>query len=315
MSKKLISVVVPAYNEAENIPFLCREVGKYIDSKKYSFEIIFVNDGSRDDTWKVIEGLATKDSAVKGIDLSRNYGHAAALEAGLIEAKGDVIIMMDADLQHPPSLIPKLISSYENGNEIVNTVRRSTQGEGLFKKLTSRMFYRFINSISELDLREGEADFRLLSRRALDAINALPETPKFYRGLVNWIGFDVDRVEYDAKDRVHGTSSYTLKKMIELARMGITSFSTRPLKIIFAIGTILTLLSSLLLVVMLIVKFFIDNEMISYGAILVDGVLLAVGLLTIFQGVVAIYLIDIFKASTGRPTFIVKKEVNLEDNK
>lgn len=315
MAKELLTVVLPSYNEEKNIPLVYAELKKAIDTKRFGYEIIFVNDGSKDGTWKVIEGLAARDNNVVGVNFSRNCGHAAALEAGLVRAKGDVIVMMDADLQHPPSIIPKLIASYDKGHDIVNTVRLATEGAGFMKKLTSKGFYWFINGVSELKLREGEADFRLLSRGALEALNALPETPKFYRGLVNWIGFNVDRVEYKAASRIHGKSSYTLKKMLELARMGVTSFSMKPLKVIFTIGVALTAVSFVLLIAMLIIKFFIDKELISYNAILTDGLLLVTGVLTIFQGVIALYLVDIFNTTKGRPTYIVKDEINRRGQK
>lgn len=310
MAKEMLSVVLPSYNEEKNLPLVYAELKKHIDTKRFNYEIIFVNDGSKDGTWGVIEQLANKDKYVRGVNFSRNCGHAAALEAGLVRAKGDIVIMMDADLQHPPAMIPDLIASYDKGHDIVNTVRLATEGTSFMKKLTSKGFYWFINGVSELKLREGEADFRLVSRRALDALNSLPETPKFYRGLVNWIGFNVDRIEYKAASRIHGKSSYTLKKMLELARMGVTSFSMKPLKIIFTIGVSLTVVSFLLLVAMLIVKFFINTELISYNAILTDGLLLATGVLTIFQGVIALYLVDIFNTTKGRPTYIVKDETN-----
>ena len=313
MAKEMLSVVLPSYNEEKNIPLVYVELKKHIDTKRFNYEIIFVNDGSKDGTWGVIEQLANKDKYVRGVNFSRNCGHAAALEAGLVRAKGDIVIMMDADLQHPPAMIPDLIASYDKGHDIVNTVRLATEGASFMKKLTSKGFYWFINGVSELKLREGEADFRLVSRRALDALNSLPETPKFYRGLVNWIGFNVDRIEYKAASRIHGKSSYTLKKMLELARMGVTSFSMKPLKIIFTIGVTLTIVAFVLLIAMLVIKFFINTELISYNAILTDGLLLVTGVLTIFQGVIALYLVDIFNTTKGRPTYIVKSEANSSD--
>ena len=313
MAKEMLSVVLPSYNEEKNIPLVYVELKKHIDTKRFNYEIIFVNDGSKDGTWGVIEQLANKDKYVRGVNFSRNCGHAAALEAGLVRAKGDIVIMMDADLQHPPAMIPDLIASYDKGHDIVNTVRLATEGASFMKKLTSKGFYWFINGVSELKLREGEADFRLVSRRALDALNSLPETPKFYRGLVNWIGFNVDRIEYKAASRIHGKSSYTLKKMLELARMGVTSFSMKPLKIIFTIGVTLTIVAFVLLIAMLVIKIFINTELISYNAILTDGLLLVTGVLTIFQGVIALYLVDIFNTTKGRPTYIVKSEANSSD--
>lgn len=306
MSKRLISVVLPSYNEEENVPLIYDELLKYIDVKKFDYEFIFVNDGSSDDTWGQIKKLSCRDRNVKGICFSRNFGHFAALEAGLNRSSGEAIIMMDADLQHPPALIPKLIEKWQSGYDIVNTVRLTTEHVGLLKKLSSKMFYRLLNSLSDLELKDGEADYRLVSRRALDQLNALPEKPKFYRGLVNWIGFDVCRVEYNARARQHGKSSYTFKKMLELARMGLTSFSMKPLKLIITIGLLLVLGAFLSLIIMLVVKFGFNPHYFSNNAILVMFLILIAGLLTTFQGVVAVYLVDIFSAAKGRPSYIIK---------
>jgi len=307
VSKQILSVILPSYNEEKNIPLIYAELVKYIDTSRFNYELIFVNDGSSDKTWKQIEKVALKDSSVRGINFSRNFGHAVALEAGLLEAKGEVVIMMDTDLQHPPSLIPELIEKYDEGFDIVNTIRLSTEDTGIFKNISSKIFYGLMNGISDLELREGEADYRLISRRSLDTLNSLKESPKFYRGLVNWIGYDVARIDYKAGSRVHGKSSYTLKKMLELARMGITSFSLRPLKLIFTTGMFLSGFSLILLIALLVIKFFIDTSLVSYGAILTDVLLFATGIIITFQGVVALYLVDIFSATKARPTFIVRE--------
>lgn len=309
-NKKLLSVVLPSYNEEKNVPLAYKELLKYIDTEKFNYEIIFVNDGSRDDTWKQIKQLTKKDMSVHGINFSRNFGHHAALEAGLEAASGDVVIMMDADLQHPPSLIPQLITEWENGFDIVNTIRLSTDDAGVLKKITSKLFYKFMNTFSDLKLRDGEADYRLMSRQALDSLNALPETPKFYRGLINWIGYDVARIEYVAQARQHGKSSYTLKKMVELARLGLTSFSMKPLKLIITIGLLLTALSLAALIIMIAVKLFILPDYFSNNALLVMFLILMTGVLTTFQGVIAVYLVDIFNEAKGRPSYIVRESTN-----
>jgi len=302
--------VLPSYNEEANIPLVYEELIKYIDTKSFDYELIFVNDGSRDDTWSVIESLSIKDLKVRGINFSRNFGHHAALEAGLLATQGDVIIMMDADLQHPPKLIPELVKEWQGGSDIVNTMRLSTENVSFIKKFTSKMFYKVLNALSDLELKDGESDFRLLSRRALDSLNALPESPKFYRGLINWIGYNVSHVEFSAQARIHGSSSYTFKKMIELARLGLTSFSMKPLKLIFGVGITVVTSSLLAIVVMLIVKFGLRSEYFSNNAILVMFLIFITGILTTFQGVVAVYLVDIFNAAKNRPTFIVKDNAN-----
>lgn len=310
MAKTLLSIVLPSYNEEKNVTLVYKELMKYIDTKKFDYEIIFVNDGSRDNTWNEIEKISKSDKSVRGINFSRNFGHHAALEAGLLNAKGDVVIMMDADLQHPASIIPELIVRWEEGFDIVNTVRLSTENAGMFKNITSTLFYKILNSLSDLQLCDGESDYRLISRKALDSLNSLPESPKFYRGLINWIGYKVARVEFRAQARQYGKSSYTLKKMIELARLGLTSFSMKPLKFIIAFGITLVSAAFAALVVMLFVKFTISPGYFSNNAILVMFLVLITGMLTTFQGIIAIYMVDIFNAAKGRPSYIIKEMIN-----
>jgi dolichol-phosphate mannosyltransferase len=312
MNKVLLSVVLPSYNEEKNIPLIYKELLKYIDTKSLSYELLFVNDGSKDGTWSQIKKISGKDPNVKGINFSRNFGHHAALEAGLKEAKGDIVIMMDSDLQHPPSLIPKLVEKWLQGFDVVNTVRLTTEDSSFMKNITSKVFYKILNNLSDLDLKDGEADYRLISRRALDSLNALPETPKFYRGLINWIGYDVCRVEYSAQARQHGKSSYTFKKMIELARLGLTSFSMKPLKLIIITGVLLVLGAFFSLIAMLVIKFGFSPNYFSNNAILVMFLVLITGVLTTFQGIVAVYLVDIFNAAKGRPSYIIR-EITSED--
>lgn len=314
MPKQLLSIVLPSYNEEKNVPLVYQAVLENIDHKTYDYEMIFVNDGSRDGTWNSIVAVAARDPKVRGINLSRNFGHHAALQAGLESANGDAVIMLDSDLQHPPKLIPKLIEKWQAGNDIVNTVRQSTEGTGFFKNVTGSMFYKILNSISDLKLNEGEADYRLVNRRALDALNSLPESPKFYRGLVNWVGFSVAHVPYRAEARRHGKSSYTLKKMFELARLGLTSFSMKPLKFILTMGMTLTALSFLGLLIMLVVKFGVNYDYFSNNAVLVMFLVFMTGVLTTFQGIVAIYLVDIFNEAKGRPSYIVGETVNQKEH-
>jgi dolichol-phosphate mannosyltransferase len=244
---------------------------------------------------------------VRGINLARNFGHAAALEAGLKSASGEAVVMMDADLQHPPSLIPALIGEWRKGFEIVNTVRLETSGASRSKSFSSRFFYRFINSISELDLSEGEADFRLISNRVNQLLIQLPESPKFYRGLINWLGFPTSKIEFIAPARMHGSSSYSLNKMLEFARLGITSFSKKPLKIIATVGGGVTAVSTLALVIVIFVKVFVSGSFFSGLAVLVLFLAFVTGVMITFQGIVALYIVDIFQAAKGRPSFVVKE--------
>lgn len=316
MKRKLISIVIPCYNESNNVDNFYKELTKTIKLLNYDFEIIFVNDGSKDSTWAKLKKLQSRgNSTVRAISFSRNFGHPAALQAGLESSTGDAIVMLDADLQHPPALIPGLINKWEEGYEIVKTIRTQTEGVSYFKRLTSSVFYLLINTFSDLKLRDGEADFRLVDRKVLDMINQMPETPKFYRGLFNWIGFKSTEIEYRAGSRTQGKSSFTVKKMVELARLGLTSFSMLPLKIIISIGVTLSVATFFALVVMTYVKLFISYTYFSNNAILLTVIIFITGILSTFQGIIAVYTVDIFNAAKGRPAYIVTEKSNIDEKK
>jgi dolichol-phosphate mannosyltransferase len=303
----LISIVIPVHNEEENIPLLYAKLKEvFKKSTQYKLEIIFVDDGSQDSSGRLIEKMVKKNNQVRGIFFSRNFGHQAAIEAGLKLAKGNAVIMMDADMQHPPEIIPEMLEKWHEGFEVVNTKRLETEKESLFKKITSKLFYRVINGISDIHIEPGSADFRLLSRRALNSLNDLPEKDKFYRGLVNWIGFRSAFIGYVACSRKHGKSSYSLGKMISFARVGVTSFSMLPMKIIITVGSVLFFGGGILLVTMSYVRWFVDRGFFSGNAILSVFMLASNGLIVVMIGIVSIYQINIFKEAKNRPTYIVR---------
>lgn len=232
--KKRLSIVIPVYNEEKNIPLIYDALEKILASlKKYEYEIIFVNDGSEDKTWEKIKVIHNKNPRVKGVNLAKNFGHATALQAGLEIAKGDAIIMMDGDLQHPPQLISTFIERWEKGHKIVNTLRTNTEGITFLKKFSSEVFYKTFNSLSLVKLNFGESDFRLIDNEVLRKINKLPESPKFYRGIVHNLGYKISYISYKAEKRKYGKTSYSLLKMIELAILGMASFSHKSLRFFF----------------------------------------------------------------------------------
>lgn len=303
----LISIVIPVYNEEENIPLLYAKLKEVFEKgTRYRLEIIFIDDGSQDSSGRVIEKIVKNDKQVKGIFFSRNFGHQAAIEAGLKLAKGNAVIMLDADMQHPPEIIPEMLEKWHEGFEVVNTKRLETEKESLLKKITSELFYQVINRISDIHIEPGSADFRLLSRRALNSLNDLPEKDKFYRGLVNWIGFQSTLIGYVACSRKHGKSSYSLGKMISFARVGVTSFSMLPMKIIITVGSVLFFSGGILLVVMSYVRWFVDRGFFSGNAILSVFMLASNGLIIVMIGIISIYQINIFKEAKNRPTYIIK---------
>jgi len=313
MTKKNISIVLPSYNEENNIVLIHKELSELSNSykEKYSFEIIFVNDGSKDNTWEKIKEISRKDKSVKGISLSRNFGHQNAIQAGLKNSKGDAVVTMDCDLQHPVELIPNLIKKWEEGSKIVNTQRISTQKEPAFKRIMSNLFYKLINLISEIKIEQNTADFRLLDRQIIDELNKLPEKDVFYRGLVSWIGFENTVVSYKAKARVNGKSSYTFRKMLTLARTGITSFSMLPMKIIIFIGGTLFMGGSLVLMVMLYYKYIISYNSFTGSAILAAFIIVNNGILIMLVGILSIYQINMIKELKNRPNYIIDESVNI----
>jgi glycosyltransferase involved in cell wall biosynthesis len=234
--KPKVSIVIPAYNEAPCLDRLYDELASVCDMLPFHFEFVFVNDGSTDDTEAVIAALELRDDRVDHVALSRNFGHQGALSAGLVHAAGVAVIMMDADLQHPPSVIPRLLECWEEGYEVVNTVRRDTEDQSLRKRLFSRAFYWVFKALTGVPIQPGSADFRLMSREPLDALNRLPERQRFIRGLVPWLGFRQTSVTFDAPARFSGCPKYTFRNSVRLALDGMTAFSLFPLRLVTLFG-------------------------------------------------------------------------------
>ena len=309
MGSKKISIILPCHNEEMNIPFIVKSILQNL--QKSTYEIILVDDGSTDSTWKIIVNLSAKDKEIKGIKLSRNFGHQAALEAGLKLSSGKAIIMMDCDAQHPAEIIPKLIDKWEEGYDIVNTKRIDSADVGLVKKITGRLFYWTINKISTIHLEQGSADFRLISFKVAKELNKLTEKDKFYRGLINWVGYKTDTIEYHAKDRLYGKSSYSFGKMLALARVGLTSFSMLPLKLILVFGIMLSVLGIMGFIGMLACNEILNERFFSGTAILALFIVANNGMVIVLLGIVSIYQINLLKEVQNRPSYIVETKVNL----
>lgn len=230
---KKISVVIPMYYEEEVAEECYKRVQKVLTSiSNYDYEIIFINDGSKDKTLEILEAIAKKDKKVKIISFSRNFGHQCAVTAGIQFVTGDAIVIIDADLQDPPELIPDMLKLWEQGYEVIYGKRKTREGESKFKLLTAKMFYQTLNALSDVNIPKDTGDFRLVDRKVIDVINSLPEHNKFLRGLFSWVGFQQTPFEYERKERFAGKTKYPLKKMLKLASDGIISFSTKPLKIV-----------------------------------------------------------------------------------
>ncbi len=300
-----ISIVVPAYNEEGNIQKLYDEVMKNIDHQTF-LELIFVDDGSKDNTWQLIRKLHNEDHRVVGMRFSRNFGHQYALLAGLSAAKGDSVITMDADLQHPPELIPVMVEKWQEGYKIVKTVRKDNERISFFKRITSHFFYKVFSFLCGVELSDGMADFRLLDRLVVEHIIQNREVSLFLRGLIEWVGFESSIIEYTSKDRFSGKTKYSFMKMIRLAWAGITSFSIIPLRF----GIILGLLSSSYafyrLFYAVYIKLFTNAAVPGWASII--GVLsLLFGFLFILLGIIGEYIGRILIQVQGRERFIVSE--------
>lgn len=238
------SFIIPAYNEESTVSLLAERLVATGEKLAEPFEILFINDGSTDNTPAILDRLAATDSRIRAIHFSRNFGHMAALTAGLDLAHADgAVICLDADGQHPPELIPDMVEKWRDGADIVQALRKNTQGEGAVKRATSGAFYALMNWLSDTELKPGAADFRLLDAEVVTALKQLPERERFVRGLVSWVGFRTSYIEFTAPARINGATKYTLLKMIALAASGITSFSVRPLRLSLLLAFILVLLA------------------------------------------------------------------------
>ena len=306
---KKISIVIPAFNEEGNLCEIRKKINDVFTSlQNYSYEIIFINDGSRDNTQTTIEDLAIKFSEVKFIEFSRNFGHQNAVKAGMDNADGNAVITMDADLQHPPELIPELINKWEQGYDVVYTIRKYSDKISFFKRVTSSLFYSFLLKISDFELvKKGGADFRLLDRNVNDVIKEFNENDLFLRGLTGWIGFKQTGVEYTAKDRFSGKSSYDMKKMFSLAFSGITSFSTKPLYLAAYLGFAFTILSLLVYGIYVIYSFVIGTHISGWASLIMTVVFFG-GMQLIMMGIIGMYLGKIFKQVKDRPNYIIRSK-------
>ena len=305
---KKISVIVPMYFE-EAVVSECysrlKEV--LINLKKYEYEIIFVDDGSRDQTLTILEKIALANKNVKIISFSRNFGHQAAVGAGLRYSTGDAVIIIDADLQDPPELIPQMIELWENGNDVIYAKRKSREGETKFKLFTAKMFYRILNDLSDVSIPKDTGDFRLADRKVVDVINSLPEHNKFFRGLFSWVGFKQAPIEYERKERFAGETKYPLNKMIKLAKDGIFSFSTKPLRFVTKLGIISMIISILILIYSLLSFAFDWNNLTAGWTSIMVTITFFAGVQLISLGMIAEYIGRIYEESKNRPSYIKNK--------
>ncbi|MDR1335450.1 MAG: glycosyltransferase family 2 protein [Tannerella sp.] len=304
MKEKKVSIVVCCYNEEENIPVVVGAVHESMGNTGYPYEIIAVNDGSTDGTLNVIRQLAETDRRLFYISLSRNFGHQNALKAGLDYATGDCIISLDGDMQHPPEMLPLFLEKWEEGYDVVYTRRQEDRTLSGRKRKTSALFYRILNTLSDVELEAGTADFRLLDRRAAGVITGMTGSNLFIRGLVKWIGFSQYAIDYHPGKRHAGESKYTFGKMCSLAAQGITSLSVKPLYLSAYIGFFIAVLS-LLFIPYAIISFFFNNPISGWASLIIAVGFLG-GLQLFMMGIIGLYIGKIFIQTKGQPAYIVK---------
>lgn len=303
---KKISVVIPMYFE-ESVAEECYNRVKNVLEKleNYDYEIVFVNDGSTDKTLSIIENISKENKKVKVISFSRNFGHQAAVTAGLRASCGDAVVIMDADLQDPPELIPEMIKKWEDGYDVIYGKRKKRDGETTFKLLTAKTYYDILNKLSDVEIPKDTGDFRLVDRNVVNVVCNLHEHNKFLRGLFSWTGYSQYPFEYERKERVAGKTKYSLKKMFKLASDGIFSFSSKPLKMIGNVGIFFVIIAIVFLICGIVIKW---NAEIT---IMLCAFSLFTGIIQISLWIVGEYISRIYDEVKGRPEYIIDKEINL----
>ncbi|MGD6889961.1 glycosyltransferase family 2 protein [Bacillus mobilis] len=309
--QKLISVVVPMYFEEEVAQECYNRLKSVMLQNDINYEFVFVNDGSTDRTMEILSEIAANDYRTKIVNFARNFGHQIAVTAGIAAAKGDAIVIIDADLQDPPEVIPELIAKWEEGYEVVYAKRKQRKGETWFKLLTAKYFYKFLNYMSDIDIPKDTGDFRIIDRKVADVFNQMTERNRFIRGMMSWVGFRQTYVEYERDERFAGETKYPLKKMIKFASDGIIAFSTKPLRIVMTLGLLSVLVSIIVLLYTITVKIIGTGTQTGWASIMV-AITFFSGIQLLGLGIVGQYIARIYDESKNRPIYIVKETINIE---
>lgn len=306
-----ISVVVPVWNEAANLPSLYEAVSRQMEAAGYPYELVLVDDGSRDPSLAILRDLARRDERVRVVSLSRNFGTQVAITAGLEFARGTAVIVMDADLQHPPELIPQMIAAWREGAQVVYTLREYDEQTGWFKRFTSKAFCRAINLISDTPISPGESDFRLMDRVAVEALLSMPERSRFLRAMINWLGFRQVGLRYKANPRLHGKSKYSVLRLVSLALQAITSFSVMPLRVSAVVGLVAALSGLPYALWAVYVKCFTTGTVPGWPSLIV-AVLVLGGVQLMSIGIIGEYIGRIYTEVKGRPLYLAKELVGFD---
>lgn len=308
----MISVIIPAFNERENIENTAKVISGILDNDGAQYELIFVDDGSSDGTWDIIETLSDSDPNIRGIRFSRNFGKEGAIFAGLRRCVGDCAAVIDCDLQHPPELIPQMLRLHEQGYEVVEAVKSSRGKESLIYKMFAKSFYRIMQRSSNVDL-DRASDFKLMDRKVIDALNELPERITFFRALSSWVGFRTAKVEFDVNPRAAGTSKWNFRKLVKFALNNITSFTNFPMHIITWLG-VLFLIFAVIIGIQSLVQYFSGNSLEGFTTVYML-ILLSASVIMIGLGIVGYYMSKIYEEIKNRPRYIISVDTNDKKNK
>lgn len=305
----VLSIVVPCYNEEESVTMFLDDIQKTLVA--FDYEVIFINDGSSDSTLEIIRNLADSNPNVKYISFSRNFGKESAIYAGLINATGNLVCVMDADLQHPPNLLPEMIEAISEGYDVAAAKRVSKKGEPPVNKLGSHLFYKLFNAVSSLNLVEGATDFRVMTRQVSDAVLELSEYNRFSKGIFQWVGFETKWIEYENVKRVAGDSTWSIWQLFKYSIEAIVAFTTVPLSISIFLGAIISVLAFIYLA-FIVVKYLLYSDPVQGFATTICTILLLGGIQLLSIGILGKYLEKTYKETKNRPIFIVK-ETNIND--
>ncbi|MBQ0114512.1 MAG: glycosyltransferase family 2 protein [Bacteroidales bacterium] len=309
---KQVTVLIPCYNEEKSLPLLHEQLCAVMDSlSHYTWQVLLVNDGSRDNTLAVARELRTKDERICFIDLSRNFGKERAMLAGFDHAKGDCMVIMDADLQHPPTVIPEMLKYWEEGYDDVYARRNSRGKESWLRRKLSLTYYKLLQKASNTDVLQNVGDFRLLDRKCIDAITQMRECERYTKGLFSWIGFRKKEITFDQKDRIAGESSFNIFKLFSLAIQGITSFTTAPLKMATLLGFIVSI-AAFIYMCYVLVKTIICGDPVQGYPTLVILILFLGGVQLVSLGIIGEYLGRIFNETKGRPVYFIREKEGID---
>lgn len=304
---KLISFIIPCYNEEESLPTLYSELTKILSEveQKYSTEVILINDGSKDKTFEMLTDIHNKDKRFKAINFSRNFGHQIAVTAGWDFAKGDAVVIMDADMQDPPRVALEMIQKWEEGWEVVYGQRKQREGESFFKKFTAFAFYRILDRLADIRIPKDTGDFRLMDRKVVDTLKSFKERSRFLRGLVAYVGFKQTAVLFERPESIRSVTHYPFRKMVKLALDGITSFSTVPLRLIMQFGFFVSFLSVIGIIYAIYERFAHPETTVTGWTFIVTAIFFIGGVQMIMLGILGTYIGRIYSEVQNRPLYIV----------